>query len=189
MAEQNQKNVLLIRGIPQEDFWEQNPHMEYFPAVVDLVKKYGYQIGGKLMWSIYLMMDPDSQFFSMDFNDRKREVMTNYFGNADFDMDEPFLKETMVQYPHIAMTREKKRYFDAESLYDDMLYRINNSSDASVRAMDKISFLKSLDSIADNIDKMKKKWLDTTKNAGRSKGQQQGGLFSKKAMEKKANPV
>ena len=55
--------------------------------------------------------------------------------------------------------------------------------------MDKISFLKSLDSIADNIDKMKKKWLDTTKNAGRSKGQQQGGLFSKKAMEKKANPV
>lgn len=69
---------------PNEDFWEQNPQLQYIPPFSDFKKK---RNSSKIMTAIYMIWDPASKInkSGMAEADVIKDINSTYLGKEDFD--------------------------------------------------------------------------------------------------------
>ena len=166
----------MINGKPADGrFFDLNKDLRYVLEFSDLISAYGEEMAGRIVWAIYLIYHPDSEFYDMSPDDKVRKV------------EEKFLEDKFVQwgllvpsidvFPKVAMTRETRMYYDAVNLYEESV--------ADARLMtpkDKQIFLKGMEATAAVLERFKEKYLaeKTSGSQIRSAGELQSGFLSRK---------
>lgn len=92
----------VVRGNIHEDFFEQNSELTILPSIKKLIEDKGKSEASKVMWSIYLMEDPQSIFYRIPREERILEVQREYH---KFDPD---ANKTVIQeYCRFILTKEQ----------------------------------------------------------------------------------
>lgn len=104
------------------DFFDFNPQYRYFDEISKLYSDVGPELASLVMWCIFLTEDPDSAFYGLSREDRRKQVSNNFLNNIDFDWDE--YEYVIVAYPSITMTNAKRRYKILNDNFDKMLVQL-----------------------------------------------------------------
>ncbi len=170
------ENVTFIVGNPEEDFFQQNPQVRYFPEVQRLLGTVAEDVAGKIMWAIYLTEDPDSKYYPITYEERRKIIAENYLKQDDFDWGKyDFLVEA---YPIMCLGITERWYKSLSDKFGDLV--------AAVTKMDVIDEYKELILMYDKVEKMVKgleavKSLMQKEKAKRVevRGSSQPGFFGK----------
>lgn len=66
-------------GNIHEDFFDQNSELTILPEIKKLLEENKRDEASKIMWSIYLMEDPDSQYYKIPREERIKEIQKEYY--------------------------------------------------------------------------------------------------------------
>ena len=109
---------MQLNGDIEADVFNQNPGLISFSFIVALVRDIGKNKASRVIWAIYQLEDPTSVLYHMPRADRKREVITNYIGDA-FDIDE--YKEFSASWVREMMTKEERFFKIWGDKIDDLM--------------------------------------------------------------------
>lgn len=94
----------MIEGNIEKDFWEQNPSVKYRSPFNKLYEKAPRKASSKLMWAIYLLEDPKSDYVNMQYSHRKVQIEKIFLkGKVKLDKYEKFCEA----YKTMLMTKEE----------------------------------------------------------------------------------
>lgn len=169
MQEMLVKFVMFPRGLNVEtdNFFDWNPEIRYFSFAKELIEKEGEDLASRIMWAIAMGWDPVGRFFREDEETKRAELATNVVGDKSFDFGK--YSDLIAVYQQKCMTEEKYAYLRATELYAEMLDK------PPLEAKDRVSFLKSLSAVADNIEKLKNKAIAAEVIQQKARGKQQPG--------------
>lgn len=171
----------MITGNPEKDFFDQNPELKFMSGFQKPLKELSKSEASKLMWSIYLLEDPDSKFYSIPYKDRIKEIKDLY--NPDFDPEEAMTKELITIYPRLTMSKEKMMYKEQMDSMDALTAHLKTlrvemvDSDKAFTQFMKV--MEKIGKIWDGFDKVKQKFIESE-----SKSQMRGGA-QESAREKR----
>lgn len=152
----------MITGNPEQDFFDQNPELKYMTAFAKVQNELSKSEASKLMWSVYLLEDPDSKFYSMPYKDRLAEIQDLY--NPDFNVDDPLTKELITIYPRITMSKEKfmyKEQVDAMDALTTHLKTLRTEMTEDDKSFNKfIKVMEKLGKMWDGLDTIKQKFVE-----------------------------
>jgi|TARA_R110002012_G_scaffold100312_1_gene238935 hypothetical protein len=110
------------------NFWKANPQLIIPQAFNDLYttdKSKGKGKSSQIMWAIALLVDSDSKFSNISFNNRKDMIAKDYLKDEDFKWDEVIEATQYYESMLISPTKRQlsvwKKKMDEKSLYLDML--------------------------------------------------------------------
>ena len=167
----------MIKGGPNEAYFEANDGHRYVPEISQLIEKYGEAKAGRYMWAIYLVYHPKSDLFDLPLEDRLEWVSQEYVGDLVMDWDS--LSDVIRVFPKVSMEYEERMYHDAVMLYEESI------RDARLLpAKDKAAFINAISKAGNEIDKLKSKYLLSRENV-RSSGEIQSGWASNQKGRKK----
>lgn len=100
--------IIVPQNLDAEDhdFFDFNPEYRYFNEISKLYKDVGASLASKVMWAIYLTEDPQSAFYGLKREDRRKQVESNYLQNDSFEWDQ--YEYLVVAYPTITMSPAKE---------------------------------------------------------------------------------
>lgn len=116
--------IIVPQNLDAEDhdFFDFNPEYRYFDEISKLYKDVGASLASKVMWAIYLTEDPQSAFYGLKREDRRKQVESNYLQNDSFEWDQ--YEYLVVAYPTITMSPAKRRYKTLNDHFDTMLSQL-----------------------------------------------------------------
>lgn len=80
---------MRIQGDPEKDFFEQNPEVQYIEDFRKLIDEEGSrERASRVMWAMYLVYDPNSDWYNMSTPEKKELARDNYLKDKEFDFDE-----------------------------------------------------------------------------------------------------
>jgi hypothetical protein len=165
----------FIVGNPEGDFFEQNPQLRYFPATQQLLSS-AAENASKLMWAVYLTEDPESKYYALPYEERRRIIAENYLKDPGFDWESvAYLVEA---YPDMSLSRIGRWYKQLSDQFERMVQ--------TVSTMDTIDQFKDVLSMYEKLDKVFK-GLEVVENAMQKekaksvevRGASQPGFFQK----------
>lgn len=74
----------MIRGTPEDDFFEMNNAFRYITEVKALIDAFDEYRAGRLMWAIWLFCHPSSEIFEADDQDKIEWIKLNYLNLPEF---------------------------------------------------------------------------------------------------------
>ena len=161
------------RGNIQEDFFEQNPDLTTLPEVKKLLEKEDKKIASKVMWSIYLIEDPESTYYRIPREERIKEVQKEYY-----DIKLEAYKPLIEDYCRFTLSKEElmlKIYFDE---MDNLVTQLKTTRDIST----KLKILEKIPKVWEGLEKIQNK-LKEGQNKTRIKGHAREGAMEKRERE------
>ena len=176
-------NATFIVGNPAEDFFQQNPQVRYFPAVQrllgDVAKKHEDvdKVAGRILWAVYLTEDPDSKYYSISYDERRKIIAENYLNEPDFEwLDYDYVVKA---YPDMCLGLTERWYKKLADKFSQMV--------DVVSTMDSLDDYKEILLMYDKLEKMFKglEIVENKMNKERSqrvevRGTAQPGFFGKR---------
>lgn len=170
-------NVTFIAGNPELDFFQQNPQVRYFPAVQRLLSNVAEDAAGKIMWAVYLTEDPDSKYYAISYEERRKIIADNYLKDPSFDWTS--VSYLIEAYPEMCLDVTERWYKTLADKFSDMV--------TAVSKMDVIDEYKDIILMYDKLEKMFK-GLDIIENKMQKekskrvevRGTAQPGFFGRK---------
>lgn len=167
----------FIQGNPEEDFFQQNPQVRYFDPVQRLLSSAAEDVAGKIMWAVYLTEDPDSKYYPLPYEERRRIIAENYLKQPDFPWED--YSYVVSAYPDMCLGVTERWYKMLADKYSDMV--------VAVSKMDVIEEYKEILMMYDKLEKIFK-GLDVVENKMRKekaqrvevRGSAQAGMFGSK---------
>lgn len=162
----------LVKGTPEEDFFKQNPELQYRSSVKRLIRKVGKKEAGRIMWAVYLTEDLNSTFYPLRTEEKRMEVAKNYLEDEDFDWDE---YESLIEdYPNMAMGVEARNYKRLNDKFQAMLSEVEGA-DLKLAS----TFYSKLDSIYKGLERAKEMYDKENAKASQVRGSEEGGMFNR----------
>ena len=154
----------FIVGNPEEDFFEQNPHLGVIGVFKEIRMTMEKEDASKTCWSVYLLEDPDSKLWNIPKEDRSTEVKDNYY---KLDYDNLLVQNLIVNYPTLCIPKEKRMFKIHSDMLDDLTMHYK-SLDLSVD--------KEFERYLKIADKLPKMWdaMDKIKSRMFAEGAQSG---------------
>lgn len=148
----------MVKGNPSLDFFEQNPEFRFREPCVSLLKE-NPKDASNIMWAVYMLEDPSSEFYRLPLDLRKQEIELNYLKDNKFDWDK--YKTVIDGYPQLVFSKEKALF----KIWSDKLEQLTNhlktldftkdkESDKALKIMDRMS------KIWDGYEKVKNKMVE-----------------------------
>lgn len=169
----------MIKGTPEDNFFEKNPHLRYLTPVRNLIGQYDEVLANKYIWAVYLMLSPDSDLFYLDPEDRWYEIQNNYLKDGIEMVD---LEEFMEHFPSIMLTPEQRRYSQLSAMLDKMISDAVKANDNK----DRIAIMKAVGPIQSAMDSSKKKYFEAAEVDVTTRGQQQAGILANMGNRRRA---
>jgi hypothetical protein len=148
----------MVKGNPSIDFFEQNPELKFREPCVTLLKQYPKE-ASSIMWAIYMLEDPSSEFYRLPMDLRKKEIETNYLKNEKFDWSKHQL--VIDAYPQLVFSKEKALFKIWSDKLEDLTTHLkgldftkDKESDKALKIMDRMS------KIWDGYEKVKNKMVE-----------------------------
>lgn len=148
----------MVNGNPSIDFFEQNPEFKFREPCVTLLKQDPVN-ASKVMWAIYMLEDPSSEFYRLPIDLRKQEIEVNYLKDEKFKWNK---YQTVIDgYPQLVFSKEKALF----KIWSDKLEELtthlktldftnDKESDKALKIMDRMS------KIWDGYEKVKTKMVE-----------------------------
>lgn len=137
----------IAKGSIHDDFFEQNPELTILPEVKKLLDSKNKD-ASKIMWSIYLMEDPESTFYRIPREERIEEIKREYF---DINLED--YPELVREYSRFILTKEQwmlKEYYDG---MEELVLRLK---DQATSIDDRLKILSQVPKVWDGLEKIKK---------------------------------
>lgn len=167
----------------EHDFFESNQEIRYFDSVIELINVYGKERASRIMWAVYLVTDPNSDFHSISIDDRRKIIAKNYLKEEDFNWDDELINGIIDEYPEWFLSGIEKRYRSLSDLLDRTVSKVEKLKVENDKDFDKINtFLRSIKPIFEGLLAVKKSF-DTEKETSKNiRGEDQPGWLAKKSM-------
>ena len=117
------------------NFWQINPQlciMEPLKTLYDADKSKSKEDSSKIMWAIALIVDPESKFFNLPLDQRRKLISKDYLQNPKFNFDD--YKEHARFYELLSITPAKRQLViwntkldEKTSLLEKMVYSVENA--------------------------------------------------------------
>lgn len=107
----------MIKGLPEDDFWEHNWALRYVTEVADLIAAHGEEKAGRYMWAIWLFCSPRSDLFELEPEDKIEAIKMNYLKEPDFYWPE---REVFVKPKKKPAKRKPKKDDDFDDDDEEM---------------------------------------------------------------------
>ena len=94
----------------EANFWKINPQLVFpkeFSNLRGKDKSRDKKISSKIMWGITLLLDPDSKFSNIPFNDRKKMIARDYLQEKNFKWEG--YKEAIGLYEKLILSPAKRQ--------------------------------------------------------------------------------
>jgi len=158
----------LVRGTSDTPFFEANPDLRYFPVIKCLIKKFGEEDAGKIMWAIHMTEDISGSFYGMDVEEKRDMVAGTFLEDVDrFDWEDVTVGEVIEKYPELSMPPKKRRYKRLQDSFDLLLKDLE-------RGEDKTMAIKRLQEV---LTKAEEEWLDESAALESTQGSKQANSF------------
>lgn len=155
--------MAFVTGNPEQDFFTQNPELQYISEFVALREDVGDETASKILWSIYMIEDPNSKIFRMPTEDKILEVQTNYY--PDYDPEEyDDLPKVYAQY---CMDKETWLYAIQIEKLDELTSGLKHLSIKNDKQFTKyMRIMDKLPKIWDGLEKVKAKMISKQNKTG-----------------------
>lgn len=154
------------------NFFAFNGELRYMEPVPKLIKTVGKDMASKVLWGTYLLLDPDSKFFGLRFEERQRQIAKNVLGDEDFDWE--IVSFMLEAYPNMAMSKKKRNYFRLETKYQQLLNEVEGDNvDVAV------NFFSKLKTILGGLDVAEKAFEEENAKVRQARGSEQSGVFGR----------
>jgi hypothetical protein len=108
----------IVRGNPELDFFDQNPEWLYITECIELIEREGRPRASRIMWSIYMIEDPESLFYRIPIDLRRGEVAKNYLKEPSFSWDN--YKSQIAVYIYMAIPKDTRLWKQWEDKVDEL---------------------------------------------------------------------
>jgi hypothetical protein len=150
---------MAVRGNPALDFFEQNPELEFREPCVTLLKNEKKQEASKIMWAIYMLEDPDSQFYRLPVNQRKEEIENNFLKDNKFDWEK--YKYVVDGYPSLVFSKEKYMFKIWSDKLDQLTSYLKDLDFSKEKESEKaLKIMKEMKPIWEGYEKVKGKMVE-----------------------------
>jgi len=163
------KKMNLVTGDPAVDFFEQNPELKTIEVFNELIANVGEENASKILWSIYLIEDPNSRIFRMPRGEKISEIKSTYY--PEFDLKK--YSRIVDKYKSLILSKEERMYSIHVEKMDELTshldeLKLDNDDDFTkyVKIMEK------LPKVWDSLERVKKKMISKqSSNSIRGSGQ------------------
>lgn len=168
----------FIQGNPEEDFFQQNPQVRYFPAVQRLLKSVAGDVeAGRILWAVYLTEDPDSKYYPLPYRERRSIIAENYLKEAEFDWDQySYLIEA---YPLMCLGTTERWYKTLADKFGEIVDAVG-SMDAKEDFKDLLPMYDKLEKMFKGLDIVESKMQKEKSQRVEVRGSAQPGFFGKR---------
>ncbi len=167
----------FITGNPAEDFFQQNPQVRYFPAVQRLLSNVAEDVAGRVMWAVYLTEDPDSKYYPISYDERRKIIAENYLKDPDFDWGSvDYLVEA---YPDMCLGVAERWYKKLADKFGEIVEAIGDM-DAKEDYKDMVMMYDKLEKMFKGLDFAESKMQKDRSQRVELRGSSQPGFFGKK---------
>ena len=97
---------MKIVGDPDKDFFDQNPELKYIPEFKQFRAE--HKKPSRLLWAVYFMCDPKSQFYKIPEEARRQEISRTYLEDENFDWE--IVSELEKAWPRLILTKAEINY-------------------------------------------------------------------------------
>ena len=158
----------LVKGTSDSPFFEVNPDLRYYPVIKRLIKKYGEDNAGKIMWAIHMTEDISGSFYGMDVDEKRDMVGKTFLEDIPkFDWEDVTVEEVINKYPEMSMPPKKRRYKRLQDSFDLLLKELEGGTDNTLA----ISRLQGV------LKKAEEEWLDEALTLESTQGSKQANIF------------
>ena len=181
----NKEEGYIVSGDPNQDFWAQNPELEFHDFGQKAIEEYGREESGFLMWAIYLIEDPDSTLYKANMLLEERRVMieNTYLEKQGIkNPDWEDLKSVIDGYTKSAMPLKKKRFKWLNDAFNDYLLKL--STDELIPMEKRATVFASVDKMYKGLD-VAEKAFEKEKLTVRTSGREQNGAAARKRQSRK----
>lgn len=164
----------LVSGDPDEDFFVQNPEMQFYPFVQKIKNSLFNNRSSDILWSLYMVEDPKSKiYYGMDMEARIEAVEKKYHVNY-IDDCVPYRDA----YINAAMGPHEKNYKRLNDKFQKMI-----AAAESLEINEATDFFAKLKNMYIGLDSIEEKYvIELEKAKERYKGKiKPGGLFRQNA--------
>jgi predicted nucleotide-binding protein (sugar kinase/HSP70/actin superfamily) len=113
----------VAHGNIQEDFFDQNSELTLLPEIKKLLENEDRKTASKIMWSIYLMEDPDSIFYRIPREERVAEIQQEYY---NFKPEE--YKSLITEYCRFILTKKQWMLKAIQDSAENQIMRLSTDS-------------------------------------------------------------
>lgn len=148
----------FVTGNPEHDFFEQNVELKTISTFSNLLKDYSKSEASRIMWSIYLMEDPNSKLYRIPKEDRLREIKSSYYP----EFDTKVFKEHIALYTRYNLSKEESLFkIQIDKLEEVTAYlkELEVEDDSDLKKI--LDINSKLGKMWENIEKAKKRMLES----------------------------
>lgn len=98
----------------EEDFWMLNHEIKYLSPFSNLVD---LENSSRIMWAIYLVIDPNSKFARLPQELKEEEVINNYLKIDNFKFSD--YEEYIIAYKELLLTKTQRLYIEWENKLEE----------------------------------------------------------------------
>ena len=139
----------IVRGNIHEDFFDQNSELTILPTIKELIAEKGKKEASRIMWSIYLMEDPESIFYRIPREERIIEIRKEYY-----DFDPNANKQVVDEYCKLIMSKEQWMLKSIMDAAEKQIMRLSqdNNLDNQLKIMERMpKIFTGIDNIRKNM--------------------------------------
>lgn len=126
-----------------EDFWVLNPEIKYiapFSKLYNHIIKEYRDYSSKIMWAIYMFVDPSSKFSRMGEEEKRQEITENYLLDCPIKnfFEDDFIKELIIGYEDKVLTKLQRSYINLMKKLEERDRFIKNTpyNEKNAKALD-----------------------------------------------------
>lgn len=129
------------------------------------------------MWAIYLTEDPDSKYYPISYDERRKIIADNYLKDPSFNWDE--FDYLVVAYPDMCLGTTERWYKKLADKFGEMVDAISNM-DAKDDYKDMIMMYDKLEKMFKGLDFAEAKMQKEKSQRIEVRGNTQPGFFGRK---------